>query len=138
MVASPKGGHELTREDQVKGGKQVKHGVDSLQAAPLSEWPEDKRLVATEIAEELRIPELVEEHERQRVARGLVILQTLEAYIAEQVKAGMPLDEMAILKRWPAFQNATMRGLKQVRSRMDGKPDPKGLIKYEDLEGDLP
>lgn len=111
-----------------KGNKVAeKHNVFGLDLNPLAEWPEDKRLVATEIAEELSVPELVEEHERQRVARGLVILQVLERYVAKQVKDGIPLDECPILLRWPAFQNSVMRGLKQVRSRQDGKTPPKNV-----------
>lgn len=111
-----------------------KHGVDSLNSNPLALWPEDERLVAVKIAEELKTPELVAEHERHRVARGIVILQTLEAYIAEQVKDGIPLNECPILLRWPGFQNTTIRGLNQVMSRFGRLPDPEDMIDLDDLK----
>ena len=44
-------------------------------------WLEDHWLMAVEIADELKTPELVEKHERQMIARGLVLLDILEAYM---------------------------------------------------------
>ncbi len=41
--------------------------------------------MVVEIAEELKTPELVEEHERQRVARGPVLQDILEAYMRGEV-----------------------------------------------------
>ncbi len=119
----PKGAN-LDHAHQVAAGKGNKtHGVYSMRDAPLAEWPEAKQLLVTEVADELKVPELLDEHERCRVAMGLVILQTLESYVAKEVAAGVPLEELKVLHRWPQFQNATLRGLKQVRARLDNSSD---------------
>ena len=127
--------HVLTKAENATGGRNGRtHGVRSMKDNPLSKWPEPERLLVTELADELRTPELVEEHMRFRAAQGLVILQVLETYVAQEMAAGVPLDELAILGRWPAFQNSTLRALQAVKAIADEKPDPDALITLEDLD----
>ena len=109
-----------------KIGRPQTHGVFSLDANPLSEWPADKRDMALQIADGIQDPEVLDEWERRRVARGLVILEVLEAYIEKCAADGNELEDMTILTRWPAFQNSAMRAIKQVRSRQ-GKAEPKNV-----------
>ncbi len=109
------------------------HGVYKRALKPLENWPESEQLLVTEVANELKTPDLIEEHLRYRVAQGLVILQVLETYVAQEVAAGVPLDELTILGRWPAFQNSALRALKAIQTVVDEKPDP-GLISLDDVD----
>jgi len=110
------------------------HGVYKRALNPIENWPESEQLLVTEVANELQTPALIEEHLRYRVAQGLVILQVLEAYLAQQSAAGIPLDELTIMGRWPAFQNSVLRGLKQVQSVLAEKPDPDDLISLKPVD----
>ncbi len=71
---------------------------------------------------------------RHGQAQGLVILQVLETYVAQEMAAGVPLDELAILGRWPAFQNSTLRALQAVKAIAEEKPDADSLITLDDLD----
>ncbi len=124
-------GDNLTPEHQKAAAR--KHGIYSMKDNTLAAWPETDRLLVTEIADELRTLELIEEHLRYRAARGLVILQVLEAYVAQEVKAGTPLDELDILGRWPSFQNSALRALKAVQVVVAEKPDAN-LITLNDVD----
>ena len=125
-------GENLTPEHQANAGKGNRtHGAYALQDNSLAKWPAGEQLQVIETAEELALQGAVEEHLRYRVAMGMVILGCIETYIAQELAAGTPIEDLNILQAWPRFQNSALRGLAQVKTLLDDSPEPKNLIDYK-------
>jgi hypothetical protein len=100
----------------VKGNQaRYKHGITPLERQGAAALDEEGEASLLEIEAHLDAPDGVREVLRRRCAMGLVILQTLETYIAEQIAEGVPMDKIPIALRWPGFQNSVVRALAALK-----------------------
>lgn len=101
-------------QKRLAGQKGRKHGVDAFQARGEAAMTPEQRQTLREIEADLETSEGLITHLRKRVAMGLVIVSVIETYAKDQVNDGATPDQIPILKAWPAFQNSTIRALKQL------------------------
>ena len=117
-------GHELSKKH---GGYQlVERGIDAL-------W-DDERVTMAELQAELSTPAGIRAVYRFQTVMQLLVCRRIERYIEEEMKAGVPLEELSIAKSYPAFQNTLARMLKQLNAMTPGADDGKDVITMEDLE----
>lgn len=108
----------------------ITHGVNQMVKQGLKALSRDDLLAMLEIRLDLSTREGQAEALRHRVGMGLLMLRNLEAFVAAEAEKGRPLDRIEIFARWPAFQNSTLRALKQLGDL----PDPNQGRNLDELK----
>ena len=122
-------GENLTPDHQRKAA--LKHVADSMKSNPISKWAADERALALAVAEELETRELAELHVHLLAGKAHAMLEALTGYIVEQLKDGVPVEELPSFTRWPAFFNSYAKALKMSLELTKGQPT-RELIDYDD------
>ena len=121
-------------QKRLAGQKGRSHGIYAIKARAEAAMTPTQVQTLRDIEEQLQTPEGVQQALLERVAMATAIMGTLEAYIGDRVEDGVPLDAITILRSWPAFQNSTVRALKQL---MDAMPDDKNRAGHAQLGGEM-
>lgn len=110
---------EIAEKVKVKGlGQYQKHGVYSIRDQGEAALEEADRSLLMELEEQLASREGIDEQLRRRAALAVIMVTKIEQYVEAQVDSDVPLQEIAILGRWPAFQNAAGRALKAAKETL--------------------
>lgn len=113
---------EIAEKVRVKGlGKYQKHGVYSIRDQGEAALEASDRSLLMELEEELSSHDGIDTQFRRRAALGIIMVTKIEQYIEEQIESGVPPQDIPILGKWPAFQNACGRALKAAKDTL-----PKG------------
>ena len=113
---------EIAEKVTVKGlGRHQRHGVYSVRDQGEAALEKADRSLLMELEDQLASPDGIDELLRRRAALGIIMVTKVEQYVEAQIDSGVPLQDIPILKAWPAFQNAAGRALKAARDAL-----PKG------------
>lgn len=110
---------ELAEEVRIKGlGQHQKHGVYSIRDQGEAALEAPDRSLLMELEEQLATREGIDALLRRRAALAVVMVTKVEQYAQAQIEEGVPLQDIVILGRWPAFQNAAGRALKAAKDTL--------------------
>lgn len=76
------------------------------------------------LREALGNPEGIVHALKDRANRAIVLASVLEAYAHSEVQAGRPVEDVAVILRWPAFNNSAVRTGPQGPGSEDGLRHP--------------
>ena len=113
---------EIAEKVRVKGlGKYQRHGVYSIRDRGEAALEAPDRSLLMELEEELSSHEGINAQLRRRAALGIIMVTKIEQYIETEIESGVPPQDIPILGKWPAFQNAAGRALRAAKDTL-----PKG------------
>jgi len=103
----------------------LKHGIYRFRdnGSKALDQPDRSRL--QEIESQLQSREGVKSMLQERAANSVLLVELATSYIAEQHRAGIPLDEIAVFRALPGFMNSCHR---QVKDLLDVIPDESKVL----------
>jgi len=107
------------------------HGVYAIQDRGDRALEGADRSLLMELEDRLGSPEGIGELQRRRAALALIMVGKIEQHVESEVASGTPIQDIPILKAWPAFQNAAGRALKAAK---DTLPKNGGNKRNAELE----
>ena len=100
-----------------------KHGVYSVRDRGQEAMTTPQRSRLQEIKEQLETRQGVKDMMQERTSHAVLLVELASAYVAGLHRAGVPLDEIPLLKALPAFMNTAHR---QIRDLLDVMPAEMG------------
>ena len=104
-----------------------KHGAYALERGPDAMDAEQRSMYA-ELQEQLGEHAGVLNALIEQTAQSIVIARVAADYVSKQVQAGVPLDEIGLLVRLPAFWNSTARMLGALLAILPAEKDDAGVL----------
>lgn len=92
----------------------------------------NNRSYLAELREKVQTREGVLELMKENAAKSKLAADMVLSYIAEEVNAGIPLEEINSLARLPAFYNSAQRALKDVYEHLP--PEPRDNAELEKIK----
>lgn len=96
----------------------VTHGVVALQKRGPAAMVKAEQELYLRLVDDLGTREGIADQVRRRAARSIIIVERVEAFVAEQLRKGKKLDRVKIFQNWPKFQNAASRALSQAKQML--------------------
>jgi len=93
-------------------GRKPTHGVYYLRDNGFKVLSKEERELALEIVEELKTPAGVSDAIRYQASMNVILCRMIENWIQSEVASGVPMEEISLLKSYPAFSNSALRSLK--------------------------
>ena len=110
---------EVAEKVRVKGlGQYQKHGVYSVRDQVEAALEKADRSLLMELEEELSSHEGIDAQLRRRAVMGVIMCTKIEQHIEAEMESGASLQDIPILKAWPAFQNAAGRALRAAKDTL--------------------
>lgn len=97
-----------------------KHGIYAIQQRGEDAMIPPQRGRFAELREQLSDRDGVITAMIDQAAKMLVMVEAAQSYVANQAKAGKPLEDITLLTRLPAFWNSTNRALLAVLGNLPG------------------
>lgn len=119
-------------------GRPQTHGAYSLKERGMAALEGDERELAVELLRDVETVEGIDKAIRENAVVALLTIRRIHNYLAGEIKAGTPLDELAILKSYPSFQNMLLRALLAAKEVVEGPRDAAldaELEKIDDVIG---
>jgi hypothetical protein len=95
------------------------HGLYAVRDRGEAAMTNPQRSRLQEIKEQLESAEGIRQMMQERTANAILLVELATSYVADEHKAGIPLDEIKVLKALPAFMNTAHR---QIRDLLDVMP----------------
>jgi len=115
-------------EAKVRAGQaSTKHGIYAIRDRGVAAMTPVQVQAMLALEDELKTSEGVVDAIRRQTATGLIMLRSLEYYVAEETQAGTPLEEIKIFQRWPSFSNSVSRLLALLLGVTPAEEGPQAL-----------
>ena len=83
--------------------------------------------MSDELTEQLKDPEFIEQQIRRRVARCIIVIESVEDYAGKQNRSGIPIDEIPIMQRWGGWQNTAIKALMSLHEQTEKQAEPMNV-----------
>ena len=87
------------------------HGAYAFQARGVAALDQPGRSRLIELEEAVQTREGALDLLRERAANAVMLTELLTSYVSQQVKGGLPLADIPVLRALPAFYNTALRSL---------------------------
>jgi hypothetical protein len=109
-----------------------KHGAYAFLTNGEQALDENNRSYLAELRDDVKTREGVLELMKENAAKSKLTADMVLSYIAEEVKAGIPLEEVSVLRALPAFFNTAQRALKDLLENLP--PEPRENAEFEKIQ----
>lgn len=94
------------------------HGAYAIQARGEEALTDEQRPLLVELREKVQDRDGVLELMKEHAAKAVLIANLMTSYAVEKHQAGVPLEDIAVLGKLPAFYNTAQRALKDLISEL--------------------
>jgi hypothetical protein len=108
----------------------LKHGTYAIRDRGEAGMTNEQRGLYVELQEQLSTPAGVRQAMIEQAAQSLVLYRAATSYVSQQNKKGVPLDQIALLRAIPAFQNSAARQLAQLLAAL---PDDADVLNIQSV-----
>ena len=117
-----------------------KHGAWGILERGPDAMDAEQRSLYAELQEQLGEHAGVVDALRNQCAQSILVAQVAADYVAKQAQAGVPLDEIKLLRALPAFWNSAARMMGALLAILPAEKDDAGVLdllnKYKEGEED--
>lgn len=112
---------------QKGNGNARTHGIYSLRDHGLEALSENERELAFDIVEELKTAQGISDAIRYQASVNIILCRMIENWVQSEVASGVPMEEISLLKAYPAFSNSALRSLKAAGENIPTDDAPKNV-----------